>query len=155
MAINDAGQIVGMKDGSAYLLTPLADEPPSISIGDVTVAEGNANARTVTFTVSLSAAVAQGVTVAYSTGDGTGTADNDYQSATDTVTFAPGETTQSITILVYGDRIAEPHETFLVNLSNPINATMVKARSWMMSRGSALAILAKRKAEAPPSHSLL
>jgi hypothetical protein len=38
------------------------------------------------------------------------------------LTFAPGETTKTITVAVKGDRVVEPHETFVVNLSSPPNA---------------------------------
>jgi chitinase len=66
----------------------------------------------------------QPVTVAYATGNGTATAGSDYQAASGTLTFAPGETTKTITVLVYGDRLGEPNETFVVNLSGPTNATI-------------------------------
>jgi len=98
--------------------------PPTLRIGDVTVTEGNAGTRTATFTVTLSAAGTQPVTVAYATGDGTATADSDYQAASGTLTFAPGETSKTITVLVNGDRVPEPNETFVVNLSRPTNATI-------------------------------
>src|SRR6185369_10033099 len=35
-----------------------------------------------------------------------------------------GQTTGTITVLVNGDRLAEPNETFVVNLSAPSNATI-------------------------------
>ena len=43
----------------------------------------------------------------------------DYVPANGTVSFAPGVTTQTVTIQVVGDTVREPDETFLVNLSNP------------------------------------
>jgi hypothetical protein len=63
------------------------------------------------------------VTVDYATADNTATiADNDYVSATGTITFTPGLTQQSVTITINGDTNHEANETFLVNLSNPTNA---------------------------------
>jgi hypothetical protein len=38
------------------------------------------------------------------------------------LTFAPGETTKTITVPIIGDRLPEPNETFAVNLSGPTNA---------------------------------
>ncbi|KAG1467524.1 hypothetical protein G6F57_012974 [Rhizopus arrhizus] len=38
--------------------------------------------------------------------------------------FPPGTTTQTITVLVNGDTTVEPDETFQVNLSNPVNASV-------------------------------
>src|SRR4029450_257314 len=84
----------------------------------------NAGTQAAVFTVTLSAASSQPVTVAYSTGNGSATAGSDYQTASGTRTFAPGETRKRITGLVNGDRIGEPNETFVVNLSSPTNATI-------------------------------
>jgi len=64
------------------------------------------------------------VTVNYATADGTATAGSDYQSMSGTLTFAPGETSKTITVQVIGDRLAEPNETFTVNLRNPTNANI-------------------------------
>lgn len=38
--------------------------------------------------------------------------------------FSPGTTSQNIFVPVIGDRIAEPNESFFVQLSNPVNATI-------------------------------
>jgi chitinase len=101
--------------------TPL---PPSLQVGDVTVTEGNTGTVAATFTVTLSAASTQTVTVAYATGNGTATAGSDYQAASGTLTFAPGETSKTVAVTVNGDRIAEPNEVFFVNLSSPTNASV-------------------------------
>src|SRR5262245_38681275 len=93
-------------------------------MSDVTVSEGNTGAQTATFTVTLSAASNQPVTVVYATATGTATAGSDYQAALGTLTIPAGQTTGTITVLVNGDRLAEPNETFSVNLSNPTNATI-------------------------------
>ena len=50
------------------------DDPPTLSINDVTVTEGDSRTTTATFTVTLSAASGQTVTVDYATADGTATA---------------------------------------------------------------------------------
>jgi hypothetical protein len=97
---------------------------PSLSINDVTVTEGNAGEATATFTVHLFAASAETVTVAYATADGSATAGSDYQAASGTLTFDPGQTSATITVPVNGDLLAEPNETFVVNLSNPTNAVI-------------------------------
>jgi hypothetical protein len=96
-----------------------------LRIGDVTLKEGNAGAAAANFTVTLSAASTEPVTVAYATADGTATAaGSDYRAANGTLTFAPGQTSKTISVLVDGDRIGEPSESFLVNLSSPTNATI-------------------------------
>src|SRR5207244_3393558 len=93
--------------------------PPSMTIGDVTVTEGNTGTRAASFTVTLSAAYGQPVTVAYTTSNGTATAGSDYQASSGILTIPAGQTTGTITVLVNGDRLAEPNETFVVNLSSP------------------------------------
>jgi hypothetical protein len=97
---------------------------PTIRIHDVTVTEGNTGTVAAPFFVSLSAASTQPITVAYATGNGTATAGSDYQAASGTLTFAPGETSKTITVLVKGDRVGEPNEAFVVNLSSSTNATI-------------------------------
>ncbi|MBN9524243.1 FG-GAP repeat protein, partial [bacterium] len=102
------------------------DDPvPTLSIGDVTLPEGAVGPTPFTFTVTLSAASGQTVTVDFATADGTATvADGDYGIINGTLTFLPGETTKTVTVLVNGDAKNEPDETFTVALSAPTNATI-------------------------------
>jgi hypothetical protein len=110
--------------------TPPPPPPPlrSISISDRTLTEGNAGSVAATFTVTLSAASTQTITVAYATANGTATAGSDYQTTTGTLTFAPGQTSKTVTVPVTGDLLGEPNETFVVNLSAPYNATIADGR---------------------------
>ena len=96
-----------------------------MSIADARVTEGNTG-TTNAFTVALSKADST-VTVGYATANGTATAGQDYTATTGTLTFAPGETTKTITVAVTGDTAVEPNETFTVTLSNPTGATLVTA----------------------------
>jgi hypothetical protein len=109
--------------------TILNDEP-EISITDVSGTEGNAGTTNFVFTVSLSTSYDQTVTVHYSTADGTATTTgNDYQATSGTLTFTAGQTSQTVTVLVNGDRLGEPDETFFVNLDNPTsNASITDAQ---------------------------
>ena len=66
----------------------------------------------------------QTVTVGYNTSNGTATAGADYTAATNTLTFAPGVTTQIITVAIANDTTFEGAETFNVNLVTPTNATI-------------------------------
>src|SRR5439155_1054429 len=94
-----------------------ATDTPSITVNDVTVIEGNSGTTAATFTVSLSAAYGQAVSVHYSTADNGAVAGSDYQAVAGTLTFAPGVTSQTITVLVNGDRVGESDESFSVNLT--------------------------------------
>jgi LmbE family N-acetylglucosaminyl deacetylase len=105
------------------------DPTPTLSIGDASVTEGNAGSVNAVFTVSLSAASGQTVTVNYATANGTATAPQDYTAhVTTTLTFAPGATSQTITVAVQGDALAEGNETYFVNLTAPSNATIADAQ---------------------------
>ena len=76
------------------------------------------------FTVTLSPSSAQTVTVQYATQDGTAIAGTDYEDASGTLTFPPGTPQKKISVTVLGDTELEPDETFVVNLSSPMNATI-------------------------------
>jgi Ca2+-binding RTX toxin-like protein len=99
------------------------DLRPTISIDNISLIEGNNGTKNATFTLKLSNPSVEAVTVDYSTADGTATAGSDYTATTGTVTFNPGQTTQTINIPVIGDLVGELDETFTVNLTNPNNAT--------------------------------
>jgi hypothetical protein len=96
----------------------IVDDEPRIRISDVTKKEGNGKKTTLfTFTVTLSAAYDQPVTMSYAAVNGTATtSDGDYLTKTGTLTFAPGETTKTITIEVKGDSEKEANETFYLDL---------------------------------------
>lgn len=102
------------------------DPTPSLSINDLpNIPEGNSGTSTANFTVTLSVASGQTVTVNYATGNGSATtADNDYVSTSGTLTFAPGDLTKQIPVTINGDTTVEPDETFVVDLTAPVNASI-------------------------------
>jgi hypothetical protein len=107
--------------------TPGFQCEPAVSIADATGRE----ATSVQFTVSLNTPSSSAVTVNYSTVDGTAHAGTDYQATSDSLTFAPGELTKTITVPTTQDNgSGEADETFDVNLSSPSGATL--------SRGTAV-----------------
>ena len=101
---------------------------PTLSIGDVSVTEGNSGTRTASFPVTLSTAASSTVTVNYATANGTATAGSDYMAASGTLTFAAGTTTRTIAVTVNGDATGESNETFLVSLSAASGATIADAQ---------------------------
>ena len=78
--------------------------------------------------MTLSAASTQTVTVNYATANGTAIAGADYQAASGTLTFSPGQTLKSVTVPVSGDTLVELNETFSVNLSGAQNATILDSQ---------------------------
>ncbi|QGQ28433.1 hypothetical protein F1729_07100 [Gimesia maris] len=102
---------------------------PTINISDVSQVETNSGTTVFEIVVSLSNANVDEVTVDYETSNGTATAGVDYAFTTGKVTFAPGETTQIIEVIVNGDTTVEDHETFFVNLFNSVGALIGDAQS--------------------------
>ncbi|MGH2412844.1 MAG: Calx-beta domain-containing protein [Microcystaceae cyanobacterium] len=104
------------------------DTLPTISINNVSRQEGSSKSSTSTtsfqFTANLSNASSQTVSVQYATANNTAIAGSDYISTNGTLTFNPGEISKTLTVKVYADKTAESNESFLVNLTNPTNATI-------------------------------
>jgi hypothetical protein len=115
----------------AEIESPYASSNPRLSLSSFQVRKGSALA---TFAVSLSAPASGTVTVDYVTGDGSATAGSDYTAASGTITFAPGATTQPLSVAVQGDREPEPDETLSVTLSNAVNATIEDAQGQALIR---------------------
>ncbi|MEN9998957.1 MAG: hypothetical protein RI922_1947 [Bacteroidota bacterium] len=136
---NNAGQVSG-NAATSGLLTTLNDylgTLPSISITDATV---NESAGTVTVTLSLSTSSSNQVTVNYTTTDGTATKINDYSSVSGSIVFLAGQTSKPLTITITTDNISEFQETFYVNLSDAVNASIVKNRSTIIVYDASLPV---------------
>src|SRR5688500_10686084 len=93
--------------GDGQGVVTVRDDEPRIFVGDAYAAEGNSGTTGFDFNLSLSAPYDRAVTVNYSTGDGTATAGSDYAASSGAVTFAAGETSQGISVLVNGDGLVE------------------------------------------------
>src|SRR5262249_44244925 len=105
------------------------DGAPSLAISDVSVTEGNTGSATnAAFTVTMSPPSGQTIAVAYATGDGTAIAGADYTATTGSLTFAPGQTSKTISVPVLGDILNEANETFTANLSGAVLATILDAQ---------------------------
>lgn len=78
--------------------------------------------ETAVFTVSLSAPSGQVVTVNYATANGTAIAGREYAATTGTLTFAAGETTQTIRVAITPNAISSSSRSFKLNLSHAVNA---------------------------------
>jgi outer membrane protein assembly factor BamB len=101
------------------------DPTPAVAITDPSVVEGNAGTTDLVFDVTLSVPTSQTVTVQWRTLDQTATAaDGDFVAvASGTVTFAPGDTAETIVVAVKGDIKREAIETLQVELTASTNAT--------------------------------
>jgi aspartate 1-decarboxylase len=98
---------------------------PSVSIGNVTITEGNSGTKVATFTVTRTGGPGA-FTVNYATANGTATtADNDYVARSGTLSFGTNVNSQTISITIRGDTKVENNETFFVNLSRASNGVTI------------------------------
>lgn len=97
---------------------------PVISVADLSVLESAGNA---TINVSLSQASSQSVSLNYSTSDGTAASGSDYSFVAGVLTIPAGSTSGTITVPITADTIYEGSETFNLNLTSPVNATLANA----------------------------
>ena len=116
--------------GQTFTGTPSA----SISINDVTIAEGNAGTSVATFTVTVNGAHPDGVTFDIATADGSGgnaatIADGDYVAKSLSGQFiAPGASLYAFDVVVNGDATFEQDEQFVVNLTNVAGAIVTRGQ---------------------------
>ncbi|MEH2175964.1 PA14 domain-containing protein [Nostoc sp.] len=86
---------------------------PIVNEGDgtakVTVTRGNASAA---------------ASVNYITQDGTAKAGSDYQAVSGSLSFAVGQTSNTIVIPILNDNVGESNETFTLNFSNPVGVQL-------------------------------
>ncbi len=122
---------------------------PSLSVNDVVVQEGDSGTSLATFTLSLDNASDQTITVQYATADGTAVAPADYIAVSGSVTFAPGQTSQQVSVQIKGDTLSEADEGFQLLLSGAVNATLEKAQGTAtIVNDDALPVLAVANASA-------
>ncbi len=111
--------LIGCSD-SGTVTRPKLVVTPTLSINDITIAEGESGA----FTVTLSPAAADSVTFSWHFGGGTATASSDFTSSDGSAVLAPGESSTSIPVTVASDAVVEQAETIQVTLQNVIGATL-------------------------------
>jgi hypothetical protein len=127
----NATPITANPQPSNYLLNGqrLTAALPSLAITGATAAEPTSGTASAVFTVAVSAASTTPVTVKYATANGTALAGTDYSAVSGTLTFAPGQTKQTISIPVLADTKATGQLTFSLTLSSPSGATLGQSRA--------------------------
>ncbi|MEA2204292.1 MAG: hypothetical protein QOE77_1068 [Blastocatellia bacterium] len=105
------------------------DDPlPGLSINDVSVTEGNSGTSTLNFTVSLLPVSGRTVRVNYATANSTATATSDFVGTSGQLTFNAGETSKTVAVTINGDTTVEGDETFFVDLTTPVAASITRSR---------------------------
>ena len=130
--IHDTGGVAngGVDTSAAQTFTITINPKPSLVISDWSGLEGNSGQTPAVFNVTLSAASPVTVTVQYATQAGTAAANRDYITTSGTLTFAPGETSKPVTVMVVGETTKEKNETFAVVLSAATNATIADSQAF-------------------------
>lgn len=120
---NPHGAVLADSDAAGVILDD--DPPPSLSVNDVEVTEGDGAAAV--FTLALSEASGRNVSVTYNTSDATATAGGDYQgiaAAGQQAVIPAGDISVDVRVPLVNDETAEQIETFQLVLSDPANATL-------------------------------
>jgi hypothetical protein len=98
--------------------------PPALSVSDVSATEGSS----LSFVVTRSGTTTAASTVNYATSNGTAIAGSDYYAASNSLTFAVGEVTRTVSVTTINDSALESAETVNLTLSNPSGATISDAQ---------------------------
>ena len=128
-----SGDGYGAGEAPTVQVTVSDDNDPEATLsisGGASVAEGNTgDTNALTFVVTKSGSTGKRVTVQYAATPASTAGAGDYQPATasGTLSFAPGATTQTITVTITGDYTPEPDETIIIELSNAVNGMITTA----------------------------
>ena len=119
------------------VVTGIGPQVGDILVDDITVAEGSNGVVNANFIIRLTGPSTQTISVDFATQEGTALAGQDYVATHGTVTFAPGETSKTVTVLVTGDGPPEEDEVFTLGLSN--------ASSGIIRRGSGSCVITEAR----------
>lgn len=127
--INNTAVITSMFDTVTMTnnssVAPVLVQPPPVSVGDASVAEGDSGTRNLVIPVTLGTANPYAPAyVNFVVGDDTALAGVDYVASSGTITFSAGQTSQMITIAIIGDIDTEVTETLRITLSNAIGTVI-------------------------------
>ena len=95
--------------------TPLL---PVLSIGNVSVDEGDSGTTGVIFEFNLNEQALSNITIDFTTVDDTATAGSDYSAINGTLTIPAGSITETLVVPVNGDTTIENDESFFLSLFN-------------------------------------
>lgn len=103
--------------------SPAALPLPAMKFTDLTIAEQDID-DTLSVPLTLEGENKTNAIVRFAVLPGSATADLDYRVITEgRLVFAPGETSKNIDIVIIGDGVKEPAESFIIQYYNPINVT--------------------------------
>jgi hypothetical protein len=116
-------QITNYVNGNNSCLAVGSGGSSQIQFSSAAYSAGEA-AGVATLTVTRTGSTGAAASVDFSTSDGTAQQRSDYTTSAGTVTFGPGETSKTVTILISDDLYAEAPQTVNITLSSPVGATL-------------------------------
>ena len=129
-----AGSTIIQSQATLYITDD--DLPPSVNVADNSSAEdcssANCSGGNIAFEVYLSNPSSKTVEVDVNTVDSSATAGADYSAVSQTLQFAPGSTSENISIPILNDGSSEDNETIIISLSNPINASLDNSTAFLI-----------------------
>jgi hypothetical protein len=105
-------------DGQAIGTIQDDDAPPIVSIGDISVVEGDAGTANAQFTISISAPINEQITLDFQTDPGSAQAPADFTDTDLPITIPINTTTFTVDVPIVGDLLDEGNESFTATLSN-------------------------------------
>ncbi|MGL5005071.1 MAG: S8 family serine peptidase, partial [Casimicrobium sp.] len=127
----------GMLDAAGALSAATSTTP---QIFFVTKSARARERQTIQFFVERVGDATLAASVNYATAGGTATSGSDFTPASGTLNWAAGESgRKSFSVTLLSDAVADPSETFTVNLSAPVNVTILGSASATVEIGDVLA----------------
>ncbi len=128
---NPTNAVVSQPQGIGTIIN--VDPLPYFSVSDATVVTPNSGTTNAVFTFSLSQLSGYSVSLYYSTGDGSAIGYSngsdiylDYLPTNNYLTFAPGQTNLSVSVLVTSHISAKPSQSFSMNTSSVSYAKILR-----------------------------
>ena len=120
---NPAGVLLGTAKVATVTLAD-GDSAMQFSVAGVSVAESVASGNVV-LSVTRTGTSSGPASISYATADGTATAGSDYTAASGTLNWGAGDAAaKTITVAILNDAMVEGGETFKVNLTSAVGATL-------------------------------
>jgi hypothetical protein len=91
---------------------------PEVTVSDQSITRGLSGWKLLNFQVTLNTSVDNTVTMKATTANITALAGSDYEAKTEVLTFAPGETTKTFSVKIYGTSVASSTKLFTVRLTD-------------------------------------
>lgn len=108
--------------GNSRVSVAEAQDPPALSVADVTVGEGDGAA---VLTITMDSPSSSDVTVDYPTSDETATEPDDYTETVGVATIPAGATSTTASVPILDDAASELDEAFTISLSNPSDGAII------------------------------